>query len=212
MYQRHRRSLLCARRVAEQHERELDNVFHRRPLLIGNCVLLFGRKNAFFPLHALVGPDWPCMLGTNLLIVVPSVLFLVKVAAALSPVVVAIGTVSLSVLVAVFLATACSDPGIVFSSPSETADEEKAEVSSEMTMLKCGQCNLRRPSTACHCYECDVCVDRLDHHCPWTGKCIGARNLRLFQGFLWALAVHITLVVACCVYAWATDVNTFNWT
>lgn len=211
MYQRHRQSFLCARRVAEQHERELDNVFHRRPLLIGNCVLLFGRKNSHFPLHALVGPDWPCMLGTNILIIVPTVLFLIKVAAALSPAVVVIGTVSLALLLAVFLATACTDPGIVFSSPSETSDEEKFELSSEISMLKCSQCNIRRPSTACHCYECNVCVERLDHHCPWTGKCIGAKNIRLFYAFLWMLTAHIAFVVVSCIYAWATNVDTFTW-
>ena len=32
--------------------------------------------------------------------------------------------------------------------------------------MECGQCNVSRPTTAAHCYECGVCVDQLDHHCP----------------------------------------------
>jgi DHHC palmitoyltransferase len=32
--------------------------------------------------------------------------------------------------------------------------------------MECGQCNINRPTTAAHCYECGVCVDQLDHHCP----------------------------------------------
>ena len=47
-------------------------------------------------------------------------------------------------------------------------------------MVYCGQCEMMRPSNAHHCYECDVCVLDLDHHCPWTGKCIGAGNQEKF--------------------------------
>ena len=33
-------------------------------------------------------------------------------------------------------------------------------------VMQCGQCSIDRPVTAAHCYECGVCVDELDHHCP----------------------------------------------
>lgn len=33
--------------------------------------------------------------------------------------------------------------------------------------MECGQCNFRRPTTARHCSYCGVCIDDLDHHCPW---------------------------------------------
>ena len=35
-----------------------------------------------------------------------------------------------------------------------------------------------------HCIDCNVCVEGLDHHCPWSSKCIGRKNLKLFYLFL----------------------------
>ena len=35
-----------------------------------------------------------------------------------------------------------------------------------------------------HCYDCDVCYEGLDHHCPWTGKCIAKRNSTSFYIFI----------------------------
>ena len=35
-----------------------------------------------------------------------------------------------------------------------------------------------------HCFDCNVCVEGYDHHCPWTGKCIGKKNLAFFYVFL----------------------------
>lgn len=86
------------------------------------------------------------------------------------------------------------------------------------------QCEIRRPLTASHCADCGVCVnevraspslehgellagmltdvvcEQLDHHCPWTGKCVGKRTLRWFYVFLSSISVHVVLVgVIVCV-------------
>lgn len=37
----------------------LDNKFHIMPIFIGNNILLYGRKNSYFPYHCLIGNDWP---------------------------------------------------------------------------------------------------------------------------------------------------------
>ena len=35
-----------------------------------------------------------------------------------------------------------------------------------------------------HCQFCNICVEGNDHHCPWTGKCIGKNNQKSFIIFV----------------------------
>lgn len=44
----------------------------------------------------------------------------------------------------------------------------------------CTTCWLRRPFRAKHCRDCDRCVLKADHHCPFTGNCVGPRNMWKF--------------------------------
>jgi len=60
--------------------------------------------------------------------------------------------------------------------------------------IPCSRCELSRPVGASHCYDCEVCVTDLDHHCPWTGKCIGKKNVYFFYSFLTFLTIHIIFV------------------
>jgi hypothetical protein len=57
----------------------------------------------------------------------------------------------------------------------------------------CSICNVLRERGTTHCSDCGLCVRELDHHCPWSGKCIGAGNIAPFRAFLGLLLLHAAL-------------------
>lgn len=40
-----------------------------------------------------------------------------------------------------------------------------------------------------HCYYCNVCVHKYDHHCVLLGICIGEANQKYYLLFLWAFFI-----------------------
>ena len=48
----------------------------------------------------------------------------------------------------------------------------------------CKYCNEVKPLRTHHCSICDICVLKMDHHCPWINNCIGQNNQRYFLLFL----------------------------
>ena len=50
------------------------------------------------------------------------------------------------------------------------------------------ECMRPRPAALC------AVLSQLDHHCPWTGKCIGKRNLWMFYAFLVTTCASIAFV------------------
>lgn len=48
----------------------------------------------------------------------------------------------------------------------------------------CRKCALYKPPRAHHCKTCNRCVLKMDHHCPWTGNCVGHGNFPHFLRFL----------------------------
>uniref|UniRef100_A0A673GMY1 Palmitoyltransferase n=1 Tax=Sinocyclocheilus rhinocerous TaxID=307959 RepID=A0A673GMY1_9TELE len=52
----------------------------------------------------------------------------------------------------------------------------------------CTSCMMRKPMRANHCFSCNACVAKQDHHSIWINGCIGARNHPYFVLFLVALS------------------------
>ncbi len=129
-----------------------------------------------------VGPDWFCMCVTYSLIFVPSILFIIYIADAVSIVLTILSVISLAVLLALFSYAACSDPGIVYRDPDDLGRDMESRGGddlgihttyrkySNVAVIECSQCNMMRPCTAMHCYECGVCVEEVSvsSRCDWA--------------------------------------------
>ena len=126
------------------------------------------------------------MFTTILLI---GLLMIVEVAADISPWAVAIGVIVIGGCLLFFSAAAACNPGLEL----HKAD---AEVNADNRAF-CLVCEVVRQPGTMHCPDCDVCVKGFDHHCPWTGKCIGTGNLPYFYGFLMGVLGSILYIVIC---------------
>ena len=52
-----------------------------------------------------------------------------------------------------------------------------------------------------HCFDCNVCVEGYDHHCPWTGKCIAKNNIIFFYIFVTSILLSFAYFVFSMTYA-----------
>jgi len=152
-----------------------------------------GRHSFFCDGRVMVGPDFNVTIFAMLLTTGATVTFWIFVCMEF-PVWVFVVDLTLWIMTMGFMiATATTDPGIIPSNRGmEQAEVEGCanaqrfmNVNGVSIQLKwCRTCHIFRPPRASHCSECNVCVERFDHHCPWMGTCIGRRNYRYFLGFV----------------------------
>jgi len=66
----------------------------------------------------------------------------------------------------------------------------------------CVLCNfyVKKSKLAHHCFDCDICIENHDHHCPWTGHCIGKNNYFSFFIFVCSsFCIILYIAVAFCI-------------
>ena len=116
---------------------------------------------------------------------------------------------------------AFSDPGLI---PRQATDDHieihKQRLSSHLmysglcgqknllTKLKfCYTCLIYRPKRAVHCSSCDVCVEQMDHHCPFISNCVGHRNYPFFFGFIFSLLIDAIFIFSLSIHDIVRRVN-----
>lgn len=114
--------------------------------------------------------------------------------------------IALLVSITFFLLKAgLADPGIIIRGNYKDLRMHNYEIRKKAIRLQqlgymreykiCDTCYLIRPLRSTHCGNCNNCVIRFDHHCPWLGNCVGKRNYRYFFFLLCALNVSQFLLI-----------------
>ncbi|XP_014874577.1 putative palmitoyltransferase ZDHHC13 isoform X1 [Poecilia latipinna] len=108
-----------------------------------------------------------------------------------------------------FLRTCRTDPGFI-----KATEEQKKMVGKNVVVLAeagcldprvfCTSCMVRKPLRAVHCFSCDTCVAKQDHHSVWTNTCIGARNHYYFVLLLLSLSMMGGWMIYGCFSYWAS--------
>lgn len=102
------------------------------------------------------------------------------------------------------------DPGVAIIDRSQqlTTIIKMAEVDGFFNAKQfCSTCLIRKPLRSKHCSHCNKCVARFDHHCPWVGNCIGAKNHKHFLWFLISIIVNLTIFLHLAYYYWSRNVS-----
>lgn len=59
----------------------------------------------------------------------------------------------------------------------------------------CQWCYKAKPDRCHHCSQCNRCVLKMDHHCPWVANCIGFYNYKFFMNMLFHCSCTCLLIV-----------------
>ncbi|XP_029000626.1 putative palmitoyltransferase ZDHHC13 isoform X1 [Betta splendens] len=115
-------------------------------------------------------------------------------------------TLDATALIYYYLRTTRTDPGFV----KATEEEKKmnvlvlAEAGCLDPRIFCTSCMIKKPMRANHCFSCDACVAKQDHHSIWTNSCIGARNHHYFVLFLFSFLLLTCWMFYGCLTYWTT--------
>jgi energy-coupling factor transporter transmembrane protein EcfT len=169
---------------------------------LGNTFSFFADKNGN-PLF-IIGPHWPMFFCTSFLISLALYLFFRVFWLSLNNFFKISGVLIYIIFITSYTYTFLINPGY----PKHDLQSETGEPRNKYRF--CGECKMwvNIDKNVNHCFDCNICVEGFDHHCPWTSKCIGKKNLWLFNGFTISLFSHIGyLIFALVSLAVVSDIN-----
>lgn len=74
----------------------------------------------------------------------------------------------------------------------------------------CAKCESTAPPRSRHCNTCDVCVLKKEHHCVFTGCCVGLGNHRYFYIFLflmWGSTLYCSCLNVCFIWPYVGELK-----
>ncbi len=185
------------------NDKKVDSLFGRNlniknPIKIGNIYAFYYNKNDYPKIT--IGPD--CII-LFIIILVPMCFFVIGVTSFFYFLecftifknnyifIIIIDTFVYLFFILSYLYTCLINPGTIDKKYFWNNVENKNNINYQI----CRICNIVFPKSfkAYHCKRCDICIMNHDHHCPWTGKCIGKYNIVGFYSFVISLFCFIFL-------------------
>jgi predicted amidophosphoribosyltransferase len=73
----------------------------------------------------------------------------------------------------------------------------------------CAKCQVfySRDKKVEHCNMCNVCVEKMDHHCVWVGKCVGKNNIFSFYSMLTSIGIVYGFIIYLAFFQYSNKVS-----
>ena len=162
-------------------------IYHK----LGNCHAFFG-NNKGDPLF-IIGPQWPMFIGLTALINIVIYFLLIKFWSSYSIFFRGLGIFFVTFFQITFTHCFVINPGF-----------PKNDIGRQTGIPKenykfCPECKFYYDvdKKVNHCFDCGICIEGYDHHCPWVSKCIGKKNLYSFYCFMTGILLNFAYVVIC---------------
>ena len=158
---------------------------------LGNCHAFFG-NNQGDPLF-IIGPQWPMFIALTAILNIIIYFLLIRFWDSYSKFFRALGIIFTSFFQVTFTHCFVINPGF-----------PKNDIGRQTGIPKenykfCPECKFYYDlnKKVNHCFDCGICIEGYDHHCPWVSKCIGKKNLYSFYCFMTGILLNFAYAIIC---------------
>ena len=158
---------------------------------LGNCHAFLGNNNGN-PI-IIIGPQWPMFIALTLLVNIIIWFFIIRFWSSYSKLFKSIGIFFDLFFQITFTYCFIIDPGF----PKNDIGRQTGIPKDKYKF--CPECKFYYDinKKVNHCFDCGICIEGYDHHCPWTSKCIGKNNLYSFYSFMTGILLNFGYAIIC---------------
>lgn len=158
------------------HVNEPSNYYFYKKL--GNCFSFFGNKNGD-PLF-IIGPNWKLYIIFSLTMAGFYYFELIYFWNLVNFTPKMLGIIIFIIFYLSYTYTFLINPGY----PKHDIDSRKGEPRNKFSYCNICKMWVNKEKNVSHCMICNICIEENDHHCVWTSKCIGDKNIHSFNIFV----------------------------